>query len=629
MQIREVINGVPAKTIVPNGTRRLKQSEVFCSSINGDGTHNFIATKFKFKNLVHLENDKEYALVLVPDANDPGYVVYTGVLGETTFGTNTRITKQSHGGTFFTSANNRTWSPHQGEDLMFTVFRCSFKTGENQTLNVTNKNFDWIKFVPGAWKTGSRTSFDEGDVVSNFTFSIDDVGAAYGSIPTVTITDANGFGVGATATATIVAGEVTAITLTDSGYGFTSESVINVSLAGGSPTTDAVITAVLNRGIVRYIESNYSSFKLEITDGRFYSANTTSNPALTLIGGVNTYGIISSINDRIVSAYALKSSEINPANKGTMTKTIALTDTGAGSVGSVYEELNTNITVELGTEKTIYSYSNEAENYSGNKSANAKFVLKTDTNNLSPMIDMSSMSMGIYKNIINDDASNDELRFGGDSSMKYISKTVVLADGQDAEDMRVYLDNKIPNGTAVTVYGKFMSKEDDGEMNDDIYWKKLDVETSPLISTESFAEYVYKIPDKLSGSGMNAGVWEYDVDRISSIAIAGAGSGYGSAPLVAITHTGDGYGATAEAIISGGVVTEIRITNPGRGYTGGTISATVSGGSPSVAATLSAPTKSTISYSSFKYFAVKIVHTSPSSVIIPKSSGLRAYALQA
>ena len=631
LQIREVVNGSPSTTVVPNGSRHLRRSEVFCSNTNADGTHNFIATTFKFRNLVHLENDKEYAIVLVPDADDPNYVAYTGKLGETVFGTTQTITKQAHGGVFFTSANNKTWTPHQDEDLMFVVTRCAFKTGEDQTLTVQPKNYDWLKFSDSGWETGAKSGFSLGDAINGFTFTISNAGAGYGSAPTVTIADANGLGTGATATATLTAGAVTAITLTDPGSGFTSESSITVTLSGGSPTTAAVVTATLNRGVVKFIEAKYKTFKVQVTDGRFYSSNTVSNPAQTLVGTTNTYGTISSIEDRVVSAYVNKVSEINPSGKGTITRTIALTDTGAGSVGSTYVDMPINKTVELNTEKTIYSYSNEAASYSGNKSATAKFVLRSENNNISPMIDMSSMAMGVYKNIINNDASNEEVRFGGSATMKYISKTIVLADGQDAEDMKVYLDSAIPSTGGVRVYGKFMSKEDDGEMNNDIYWKQLELEASPLVSTETFAEYVYKLPAKGSTtSGLNgSGIFEYDVDRISSIAVSSGGSGYSSAPTVTITHTGDGYGATAEAILSGGAVSEIKITNPGRGYTGGTITATLTGGSPSVAATLGTPATTTVTFASYKYFAIKIVHTNSTSVKIPKSAGLRAFALQA
>ncbi|SDB54427.1 Phage tail tube, TTP, lambda-like [Pseudomonas sp. NFACC13-1] len=56
------------------------------------------------------------------------------------------------------------------------------------------------------------------------------------------------------------------------------------------------------------------------------------------------------------------------------------------------------------------------------------------------------------------------------------------------------------------------------------------------------------------------------VGTVSSIEISSGGTGYTSAPTVALTG-GGGTGATATASISGGAVTGITITNPGSGYT--------------------------------------------------------------
>lgn len=53
---------------------------------------------------------------------------------------------------------------------------------------------------------------------------------------------------------------------------------------------------------------------------------------------------------------------------------------------------------------------------------------------------------------------------------------------------------------------------------------------------------------------------------IESVAVGAGGTGYTTAPTIALTG-GGGSGATATATISGGVVTGINITNPGSGYT--------------------------------------------------------------
>lgn len=68
------------------------------------------------------------------------------------------------------------------------------------------------------------------------------------------------------------------------------------------------------------------------------------------------------------------------------------------------------------------------------------------------------------------------------------------------------------------------------------------------------------------------------VGTITNIAIINAGSGYTTAPTVAIT--GNGTGATAVATVVAGAITSVRMTNVGSGYTTATVTLTpTSGGS--------------------------------------------------
>lgn len=70
---------------------------------------------------------------------------------------------------------------------------------------------------------------------------------------------------------------------------------------------------------------------------------------------------------------------------------------------------------------------------------------------------------------------------------------------------------------------------------------------------------------------------------LAAISLTDGGSGYTSAPTVAITG-GGGTGAAATAIVSGGEVTGFNITNPGSGYTSApTIALTGGGGSDAAA----------------------------------------------
>ncbi|MDQ0510874.1 phage tail sheath subtilisin-like domain-containing protein [Ancylobacter amanitiformis] len=66
-------------------------------------------------------------------------------------------------------------------------------------------------------------------------------------------------------------------------------------------------------------------------------------------------------------------------------------------------------------------------------------------------------------------------------------------------------------------------------------------------------------------------------DGIQSIAVTAGGTGYTSAPTVAIAGSG-GAGATAVATVAGGVVTAITVTNPGFGYPTSGLTVTLTGG---------------------------------------------------
>ena len=65
--------------------------------------------------------------------------------------------------------------------------------------------------------------------------------------------------------------------------------------------------------------------------------------------------------------------------------------------------------------------------------------------------------------------------------------------------------------------------------------------------------------------------------------------------------------------------------NPGRGYTSNP-TVTISGGGGSSATATAA--RSTITYVGYKEYSINIVHLSSNSARIPKSTNLRAYALQ-
>lgn len=124
LEIREMLNGLPTHSVV---TRKvLMPNEV---NVSNDG---LLQTYFRFDSPVYLENDKEYAIVVI--ANTTDYHLYYAQLGRKVIHTGYAVAKQPHTGVMFTSANGSTWTPHQNRDLKFRVVKELYTPGESEVF---------------------------------------------------------------------------------------------------------------------------------------------------------------------------------------------------------------------------------------------------------------------------------------------------------------------------------------------------------------------------------------------------------------------------------------------------------------------------------------------------------------
>ena len=620
MEIREVVNGVPGPKIVPNGVVYKKASLVKVSTTT-DGVTSFVPTTFNFRTPVYLKNNTEYCFVPKPENDDEGYDLWISELGENQFGTTNRIDKQPASGMLFTSANDRTWTPHQSKDIMFSIRRCKFKKNTSWTGTLVNKSLDWMNFTwPTAGSLATAQKFNAGDVINGHTTAVTAGGAGYSSAPTVTVSRGTGdtTGTGLAITAVLTSNVVTGLTVTNPGYGYTVNPTISIASTG---STQATGTVTLNRGRLETWNSLDKQATVNVLAGKFITG--------MLVGSSDGYGEILSFTDKKINELALNFATLTPGIGCTITGQSALTTTGAASANTgTFVPVNINSTNNLTAEKTVYSNSNEQTTYSNTRTGRLKVTMKTVANNLSPVIDITQTDFLAVCNDVNNDATNETGKTGGNALSKYITRRVILEEGQDAEDLQVYLDASIPTQSSLKVYGKFLNAADPGNFQEDLNWVELSTNAIPSEGTEDFAEYSFSIPVKSGGVGTNGtGVLEYDVDVVSAISVTAGGSGYSAAPSVTITG-GGGYGATATAVITSNAVSSIIITNPGRGYTTKP-TVTITGGSGS-GATVSAAqiTIATITYTGYKTFAVKVVPLSTSSVHVPKFKDLRAMALQ-
>jgi hypothetical protein len=74
---------------------------------------------------------------------------------------------------------------------------------------------------------------------------------------------------------------------------------------------------------------------------------------------------------------------------------------------------------------------------------------------------------------------------------KYISRTVILDDGQDADDLRVYLSALIPTNSSISVFAK-MSAANESEAFSDRPWTLLD--ENVVNGVGIYQEIYYTIP---------------------------------------------------------------------------------------------------------------------------------------
>ena len=116
---------------------------------------------------------------------------------------------------------------------------------------------------------------------------------------------------------------------------------------------------------------------------------------------------------------------------------------------------------------------------------------------VTPVVNHKRTHTTLIKNIINNDATGENGKSGGEALVKYISRKVTLAEGQDAEDIKVYLTGYRPSGSDIRVYGKFLNASDSDSF-DDVDWVELTMSSKSLYSDisqiDDFKEFEYSIP---------------------------------------------------------------------------------------------------------------------------------------
>ena len=454
------------------------------------------ATPIIFETPVYLLNNVDYALLIMPADGNPNVTVWTARLGETDLITGNRIVSQPAAGTLFASANDKTWTPIQEEDIKFKMHFANF--GTNQSGSAIFKNID-----------KEYLTIDTKDTLDMF----DRIGEQVNGETTLTLSAAP---VGIATGDTLVGGTSSANGTVTNVNG-TAIRLKEVTTASKFTNTETV--TLYKSGIVGSNTATVSSQATSTGKVYFYDAITQANTMVHLSAPsgsfvANTYirGQISGLDARIASIDNLsidtfRSFQSKLELQDTTAALTAKLATSASALDTVFRKANINSDTAYDTRRFVLSRTNEIANLSSAKSAQLTTALTNGSNiRHSAAIDNDRSAIFTVENLINNDDTNETTSNNGNAIARYVQRTVTLADGQDAEDLKVFITAYKPSTANIKLYVKLLNGED-GESIDDRTWLELTQTTSSTVVSDSenrddFREFEYGIPTaSLTGAG--------------------------------------------------------------------------------------------------------------------------------
>ena len=528
VEIREMLNGNFTPNVVPFSRVTLPSSKV---NVSSDGSN---PTPFYFKSPVYLLSDREYAFVIRPGASNPNYSVFIATLGDTDILTGNRVTAQPASGVLFASSNDRTFTPIQEEDIKFTLYYSQF-TKTNGTAVFKNETRDYftIANVSSSFARAGEPIYGETMLVGTF---------ANTKAVNTGVTFVQGVVSGATGTISTYSSTKIRVRTVSTGAMFKGGEVIKIR--NTNPTTGVLIgnssggitSATTPTGYMTYYDAvNAANTFMHIANVSFSNSGAAGN--LNRMFAQNTYirGQIDGYTARIVSVDNLKmdvlsfnTDYVQPSNTSVAFNGRFATSSSTRDSSDV--KLNINADTVFDVPRYVLSRSNESNTTSSSsgmaasRSAEIRIALSSNTIIGSPVIDCRRISATTIQNLINSNtaigSSEDNVQHGGSAQTRYITRRVTLEDGQDAEDLKVYLTAYKPAAADVFVYYKVLNG-DDSDTFDQARWIPMTQTTDSTVisdsqNSEDFREFEFHVPTYSNAytSGANtatsaAGVLEY------------------------------------------------------------------------------------------------------------------------
>jgi hypothetical protein len=442
---------------VPDTSKRMGSGHLYPSQIltSDDAS---AETIFYFQEPLMLASDSMYAFYVYPDNNTTDFDIWVSEIGGKDTLTGQNVTQQPYSGVLYISSNGDSWTAVQSQDIKFNLYAANFPVSTGKVV-FRNDNIDFcrLNMTTGIFRKNSSTPINIGDLVY----------AANATDFTV-LTDTTKFPFGRVTYVDEVAGDL-------------------YIRSNGKFTNASVTPASANFGNLRIFRPPSEGDPTLLTE-----TYRIANAAISVLDDIVYNAVVPRfrMNEPIGTA-------ADYSYKGTANSSYS---GGAFAKDSNFVKVYNQDLAELRDyERVLRSYSNEVATGSYGTKGNSTYEIDLYTNSqwLSPVIDLSTKTINYITNQINNDTTNEHTRYGSSRS-KYISRTVVL--DTVAEDLKVWVTGYRPAGTNIYVYAKFLNSQVDSDLFDTKPWTQLEylnnlgtIFSSPK-NFEDYKEYQLGVP---------------------------------------------------------------------------------------------------------------------------------------
>jgi hypothetical protein len=469
------------------------------------------ATVFTFNEPIPVTTDKQYGICIKFDGGDPDFLLWQAKNGENKVGTNIKqnVSSGKTDGNLYIVGNGDRLEAIHDADLTYYVNIAKF-TSSSETYKVYNKKYEFLQI-----DSVSSNSFIAGERVYKNTSPVTGTVA-------VTANTSNLVGTGTTFTSAFAVGDYIVISGNNSTRNI--RVVNSITNATHLTVTEKVTFTnasanVLNTSVGKVVDFNRAIGVLTLKD-------TNVNTTLTFANSSVLYGELS-----FASANVANNSKMSIHQFRNQFRYFTPVETSVNTFFNFVENAsgtyyaNTSRAQEVGynTQQSVDTYlgeilsstgeaANTLSNFDG-RSFQGTLTFKTDNLYASPYVKKDQLDLMSYYFLFNSNTeATNEILNTGNADAKYISKKVTLAEGQDAEDIRVYVTAFRPANTDVRVFAKIHNTQDP-EGFDDKNWTELELiatDNKPIYSNPSnkrdYVELEYKFREYPIGTAITGTV---------------------------------------------------------------------------------------------------------------------------